>query len=216
MIDQLPINMNVSIELIDREGRVVDQRTSHNVLTNTGREWLARLVGASAFTDPSAPTPHTPHRVMYMGFGCGGVLQTGTDFARSQSALVGVTALEDPVPFRPVDPADVANLANTSFYYLKRVDAQTVADTYFPAPFRTRFITTIAETEISFTASRAFRSQTLVGTEVMISEAGLYLSSADPALTDPTQQNSLIAYDVFDPMPVTPLVSMRTRWEFRF
>tara|TARA_B100000886_G_C20362680_1_gene465923 strand:+ start:395 stop:1051 length:657 start_codon:yes stop_codon:yes gene_type:complete len=214
--DALEPSINVAISAY-KDGRLIDQRLSHNVFTNTGRTWLSRLVGSSDYAQ-EPPTPHTHDKIAYIGFGCGGALQTNADFAKGQTELVTVTALQDPVPI---------SIDGDQRLYLKQVDNQTSSSTYFPGDFRTRFIVNIAESEISFTGNKTRVSNRLVGTSVPITEAGLYLSSANPRFTheldpasaiesDPAGPNKLVAYNIFDPIHVTPNVILRVEWELRF
>ena len=214
--DELEPAANVAISVY-RDGKLIDQRVSHNVFTNTGRTWLSRLVGSSDYTQ-SPPAVHNPDKIMYMGFGCGGALQTDTTFATGQTELVTVTSLQDPVPI---------SIDGDQRLYLKQVDNQTNSSIYFPGDFRTRFIVDIAESELSFTDNRTRISNANVGTSVPISEAGLYLSCANPRFThdadpaspleaDPAGPNKLVAYNIFDPIHVTPNVILRVEWELRF
>ena len=200
-----------------KDGKLVDQRVSHNVFTNTGRTWLSRLVGSSDYTQ-SPPSPHSTDKIMYIGFGCGGALQSNTDYATGQAELVTVTSLQDPVPIA---------IDGDQRLYLKQVDNQANSSVYFPGDFRTRFVVDIAESELSFTGNITRVSNKAVGTSVPITEAGLYLSSANPRFThnaspgssleaDPAGPNKLVAYNTFDPIHVTPNVILRVEWELRF
>lgn len=214
--DDLEPSVNVAISVYE-DGKLIDQRISHNVFTNTGRTWLSRIIGSSDYAqDP--PTPHNTDKIAYIGFGCGGALQTNTDFATGQTELVTVNALQDPVP---------VSIDGDQRLYLKQVDNQTNSSVYFPGDFRTRFIVDIAESELSFTGNITRVSNMAVGTSVPISEAGLYLSSANPRFTheadpanpleaDPAEPNRLVAYNIFDPIHVTPNVILRVEWEVRF
>lgn len=214
--DELEPTANVAISVY-KDGKLVDQRVSHNVFTNTGRTWLSRLVGSYDYAQ-SPPPPHNLEKIKYIGFGCGGALQSNTDFATGQTELVTVTSLQDPVP---------VSIDGDQRLYLKQVDNQTNSSIYFPGDFRTRFIVDIAESELSFTGNVTRISNMAVGTSVPISEAGLYLSSANPRFThnaspanpleaDPAGPNKLVAYNIFDPIHVTPNVILRVEWELRF
>jgi len=210
LIENLPIEYNVRISVI-RDGDVIDRRESHNVLTNTGRAWLARLVGASAYPNGD-PTPHTAAKIKFIGLGCGGSLQTQAGFIKQQSATVTVSNLEDPVPFKP------DQLGKN--FYLKQVIPQATNTTFFPSDFRTKFMVEVAETEISYEGSTTAGSLVSVGTNVPISEAGLYLSTAtDGGRVLPANAKSIgemVCYDVFSPVFITPNVMVRIEWELRF
>lgn len=193
-----------------RDGRLVAVRRVHNVMVNNGREWLSKRVGSSDYTNN---TDHTSDKIKWMGFGCGGALQTDNQFANTQSELVTVVALEDPTPF---------SLAGVVPTYLKQVQDQSLTTEYFPGDYRTIFVLNIAETEISYTAAVTHASGIPVGTSVPISEAGLYLTGAVPDYTPgpetgvPTAANELACYNIFDPISVTPDMVLRAEWEIRF
>jgi len=217
LLDKLDPTINIAIGVY-KDKKLVDQRFGHNVVTNVGRQWLAMLVGSDDYsTDP--PSPHITSKIGYIGFGCGGALQTNSLFVTGQTELVTVTALQDPVPLHIA--------LGGERYYLKQVDDQANNSVYFPGDFRTRFIVDVAESELSFTNNTTRVSNVAVGTSVPISEAGLYLTTAKPTFThealpplageaDPSQPNQLVAYNIFDPIVVTPNVILRVEWELRF
>ena len=207
MREQLLVESNVRISVFDQHGKLVDRRDSHNVLTNNGAAWLARLASSASYPAGLDPIPNTAERVKYIGLGCGGVLQTGAGFWSAQSALITVTALEDPVAYTGLLGARV---------WLKQVDAQAVTPTYFPMSTRVKYIVDLLPAELTYAGSTADASGTAVGTLAPISEAGLYLSSANTVIVDPTQENGLVAYDVFAPLSITPNNQVRAEWELRF
>ena len=190
-----------------REGRIVARRESHNVFLNAGRAWITQRCGSSDF---ALGTPHTLEVIRYVGFGCGGALQSDPQFANSQAEIVTVEALEDPISF-----SEALGVKT----YLKSCDDQLPGDTtYFPGNGRIVFVCGVAETEISYAAATTAASNVNVGTSVPVSEIGLYLSSALPtdAGAAPTGPNNMVAYNIFDPVFVTPDVSIQARWELRF
>lgn len=208
LTDQLPVESNVRIT-VRRDDRVLDVRESHNVLTNTGRRWLAQLVGSSNYANPNNLPAHNTEKIMYMGLGCGGALQTDVRFSRFQSALVTVTALEDQVKFNQ----------DNGLFYLKKVNNQVLGNTYFPGYPNgsiTKFVMELAESNLAFQGNTAYRSNTAVNTQVPISEAGLYLSGAQTQPQVPSVDNRLVCYDVFSPIIVTPNVTLKIEWELRF
>lgn len=214
--DKLDPTINVAIAVI-RDGKLIEERFGHNVFTNTGRQWLAKIIGSDNYSqDP--PSPHNTDKIKYIGFGCGGALQSNTDFATGQTELVTVTSIQDPIP---------VSVDFDQRLYLKQVDNQTNDSVYFPGDFRTRFICDIAEDELSFAGNITRVSNVQVGTSVPITEAGLFLSSANPRFTheanpplpdeaDPASANYLVAYNIFDPIHITPNVILRVEWEIRF
>lgn len=215
VIDKFDPRVNVKVLVIEN-GRVVAQRRTHNVMTNSGRNWLMQLLGSSDYAQ-SPPTAHTTAKLKYVGFGCGGVLQSdpaAQGFLNKQAEIASVVALEDPVPL---------SVAGTVKTFLGTLNDQRSGTIHFPGIGRTVFIRNVLETEISFAGNVTKGSNVVVGTEVPISEAGLYLSTATPTYDsanpglggDPVAANSLAAYNLFDPVVVTPSVSLRIEWEIR-
>lgn len=193
----------------DGSTRQVFRRDVHNIMTNTGRNWVVRRLGAVSY---GPEVPHVTTLIKYVGFGCGGALQTNPAFPNTQTELATVVALQDPTPF-----ATVGTLST----YLKAVNVQNATSTYFPGMGRTVFICQVPEAELSFNGA-ATRSGVPVGTSVPVSEAGLYLSDAGtqydpgaPAGQDPSTANQLVAYNIFEPVNVTPNVVLRLEWELR-
>jgi hypothetical protein len=207
---KLTENFNISANVVVRayeDGVLAHTRESHNVFVNTGRAWLAKMLGASDYSvDP--PTPHATEKVAYIGLGCGGALQTDANFANTQPETVTVTALEDPIP--------VSQTGGGVKTWLKKVlDQSYPSNVFFPGDFRTAFIADFVESEVSYALSTSYTSGILVGTNAPVSEAGLYLSTANPALVTPTDVNRLVAYNTFSAIPVTPNTVLRVNWELR-
>ena len=190
----------------------IAQRESHNVLTNIGRAWLRNLSGAASYGSIAPGTGYiegggfvlTSERVAYMGLGVGGSFSSAPYFA-TQEELVTVSALEDFVKI------------TSSPTYLKLVLPQTTVNGSFPDSYTIRFTSILASSEVSF-AGNTSKSAQAVGTNVPVSEAGLYLSGATPtANLDHVDNNTrLVAYNIFTPIPVTPNVVLRIDWDFLF
>lgn len=198
--DALPIQCNVRLRQYE-DDKLVDERTVHNVLTDTGRAWTLRRLCASSFV-PVPPTPLDTALPQYMGFGVGGILQTDTRFDRTQVELSTVTALEDPVVFST--GPDV---------YLKAVEGSSETDRHFPTAYTHRYICKILETEIAFAGATSGKG-VVMNTAVDLSECGLYLSTANVAAAV-GDANGLIAYAAFSPWPVRPGRVIEVIWEFR-
>ena len=212
--------VNVSILVYEKSSgglTLVGRRDTHNVMTNRGKEWLMQRLGSSTYA-AIPPTPHRTDVIMYVGFGVGGALQTDVQFLHSQLEIPTVIALQDPVAFSDVGPQEKQ--------YLKTVKDQVIGSVDdFPAFNRTVFTLDVLETEISYAGAVSFASNVAVGTLVPVSEAGLYLSSAaptyDPSVApsptnvDPTTDNGMVCYNIFEPIPVTPNTLLRILWEIR-
>lgn len=215
-VNDLDPRFNVKILIYERTESgmsLVGERQTHNVLTDFGRSWLLSRLGSSTAA-PAVPMSHTSAVIRYMGFGCGGALQTDARFARAQLELVSVVNLEDPVPFSKV--------GNDSTF-LKTVNAQSMAglpNADFPAYNRTVFTLDVLETEISFLNNVTYTSGTVVNTSVPVSEIGLYLSNATDVFDltmggNPTAANNMVCYNIFDPIPINPNTMLRIQWELR-
>ena len=210
--DQIAVESNVRLRAYEN-GVMVDERESHNVLTNIGRNWLRDLVGFVDFAGLAlggfaSPASRTDARATYIAFGVGGVLSSDpTIYNATQEELVTVTALEDYVKI-----SDAPNV------YMKAVENQTTGSDSIVGSYAIRFITTILESEISFATNVSKSGGLAVGTNVPVSEAGLYLSGADPSIDLDTAPNTTrcVAYNQFDPIAVTPNIVLRTEWELRF
>lgn len=72
--EDIKVGSNVRLRLMEEPGgKVVDQRESHNIFVNYGREWIAELVAYE-----SSLTPFREDRVRYMAVGIGGTSQLMT------------------------------------------------------------------------------------------------------------------------------------------
>lgn len=202
-------NVRISTYL---DGVLQETRESHNILTNIGRKWLRDLVGALDYSNTDGNgfiegtvNIRTSERARYIGLGVGGLLTSDAIvFNGTQEELVTVVAPEDYVKM------DASN-------FLKQVEVQTDGSDGLPTNFSIRFIITILESEVSFEGNTS-KSEVVVGTLVRVSEAGLYLSGADPTMDlDVFVNNSrMIAYSIFAPIPINPNIVTRFEWELRF
>ena len=204
---------NVRITAFDiRTGKVSAVRETHNVLTNVGRTWLRDLVSTTSYADVDANGGQVPladsksnERPRFVGFGVGSVLTSDpTLYYGTQEELPAVTAPEDWVKVSDTD-------------YLKELNAQTLASSSFPDASSVVYILDIAESEISF-AGNTSKSGQAVGTDVAVTEVGLYLSGADETANPDDADNTsrMVAYNIFSPVHVTPNVVLRVEWEFLF
>jgi hypothetical protein len=210
-VEQISIGCNVRLSTFDaKTGKLKEQREDHNVLTNAGRTWLRNLCG---FADSSAIDGSgyiegagnvlTSERAAYMAFGVGGAL-SAAPYYRTQEELVTVDSLEDFVLY------DASN-------YLVIVENQSSGNKSFPNAHTLRLAVTIPESKVSYVGNTS-KSGNVVGTNVPISEVGLYLSGADPTLDPDNSVNKarLVCYNVVAPISVTPNVVFRVEWDLIF
>jgi len=207
--EDVPIRLNLAIDLIYPDGSVAEYHRNHNIITNTGRQFMAELITASSFAGPSF-VRHNNDVVRYIGFGIGGSRQTAsspsvpplsTSYPGATPGLQTDTDVTVAIMERPVqvvgDPL-----------WMREVSTPGT----FPTTESTRFITTFSQTDINF---GSFSS-------VPLSEIGLYKSGADSSLPNgtlgayPGVAGELIAYDTFNPIEKTGLFSIQVRWEWRF
>lgn len=203
-VEDLPIRVNVKIDLFDRGKRKRWHRSSHNIITNTGRLMVLENITAQSFSGGSFAR-HQDTVARYIGFGIGGSRQTdpsagasplsdahpagygGTNIQTDDDPAVGI--LERPVEITP--GVWMKQLATPGTF----------------GPVSTTFITNVTTTEINF-----------VHPLVPISEIALYKSSADPTLPNggvgayPGPPGHVIAYDTFTPFPKSGLISFQVQW----
>ena len=79
----------------------------------------------------------------------------------------------------------------------------------FPTDFSIRFRAIMEYDDVSFAAQLYS-----LGTDVPISEAGLFTSEATP--DDEPDGRGMIAYNIFTPISVTPNFYLELAWELRF
>lgn len=217
--DGLAVRWNLEIDLFDRGKRRRWHQRTHNIVVNSGRQFICESITPQALT-PSSFIRHQDNVVRYVGFGIGGTRQTsgsasappysnvyplgyeylGAPHNAQTDTDVTVSNLERPV--------SVTDFAAPSPTWLKQIAAPGT----FPTATSTRFIAVFSQTDISF--GGGFIS-------VPLSEIGLYTSGANPGLPNgaagayPGAGTYLVAYDTFDTVHKTGLFSIEVRWELR-
>lgn len=207
--EDIEIRLNLAIDLIYPDGQVAEHHRSHNIITNTGRQFMAEVITAQSFAGASF-VRHNNEVVRYIGFGIGGSRQTNSSAGAPplSSSYPGVNTQTD----TDVTVATVERPVQVTSAPLWMREVVTPGS-FTGAPITgTRFITTFSQTDINF---GAFSS-------VPLSEIGLYKSGADSSLPNgtlgayPGSAGHLIAYDTFNPIEKTGLFSIQVRWEWRF
>lgn len=214
LADSLHVGANVRLRLIDRNGVVQYEHQGHNVLTDTGRNWVTRLLVSSTFpgsgaadrnmtsnngqsgnTDTYSPVGKT-YRVRYVGVGVGGTLQTiSPPGPGGQTEHAGVTGLERQVLVTATD-------------YLRQVEPSddTNDPLQFPDDYTVRIRALFDYDDISFAAQPTY------GTNVPLTEFALYTSQA--ALTV-AGGSGLVCYHQVSPFSKTPDFALELVWELR-
>lgn len=211
----IPIRANLQLFLRDADtGRVLDYRSGHNVLTATGKAFVLRRLFSSDLSDPNHP-PVSSAVVKYIGFGCGGAMQSDNQFANTQPETYLAEHLEDPLPF---------SVSGGTAQYLKVLEDMADNARYFPTDVIARARCLVLASELTFASATTRASGVLVGTQAPISEAGLYLSTAAPNYTaagplpgeaDPATPNGLAFYKTFAPFNLTPNTLIEAVWEVK-
>lgn len=214
-VDRIKVVSNVTILKKAADGTVVDRRDSHNVLINNGRKWFRNTVACATYAgvvhgaginlagsatgdeqDDFALYGKT-YRPRYIGLGTGGVLQSiGPKGAQVEE--VSIVTLESPL------------LVSADVWLQQLLEQDDVSDPEtFPTDFSIRFRTQIGLTDVSFP-----EQVDAWGTDVPISEVGLFTSEVDRAVTP--DGTGMIAYNIFSPISKTPNFALEVAWELRF
>jgi hypothetical protein len=210
--DAFEVKWNIEIDLIERGKRRRWHHRSHNIVVNTGRQFLAEVITASAL-GPGTFVRTQDAVVRYIGFGIGG--------SRQVASAASSPPLTDAPPAGYGPSATTQTDTDPTVAILERPVRVSAAPLWmrevstpgtFPTALRTTFVTVFSETDISH---GSFVS-------VPLTEIGLYKSSANPALPNgavgayPGAGGHLIAYDTFDPVYKTGRFSIEVRWTWRF
>lgn len=203
--EEIKVGSNVRLRLLDKPGgRVVEQRESHNIFVNYGREWIAELTAYE-----TTLTPFREDRIRYMSVGIGGTAQQ-----LSVSAIQGLgyngylydgsgnNTWDYASPFTTLDTGGYAtgnttgvtgavqtdqDADVTGLEYPVQIAAPTAstpsyynevkAPTSFPTAGIVRFTGVLGYSDVSFGAA----------TSVPLSEIGLFTGSASEGVTDTVQ-----------------------------
>lgn len=205
--EAIELRWNLEIDLIDRGKRKRWHQRTHNIVTNTGRQFLAEVITASAF-GPSSFVRTQDTCVRYIGFGIGGARQSNPSAASPPLSVdyagtnlqtdtdVTVAGLERPVR------------VTSAPLWMREISTPGT----FPSATSTRFIAVFSSADLNYGSY----------TSVPLSEIALYKSSADPSLPNgsagayPGAGGHTIAYDTFNPIEKTGVFSIEVRWDWRF
>lgn len=217
----MQVRSNIKLSLVDpRTGEVVEQRESHNIFLDYGRDWLAHLISIDA-----AGAYFRSDRIKYMAVGIGGTNQivasadirnpavynypgfpndwaggVGTGDPSQAHTNPSITALEWPV-----------EIVTGEYYDLISQPAT------FPETGVVRYTAVLGVNEVSFGAA----------TTVPLSEIGLFTEQIDtqtgglatPPLVwagQPVVEKSMVAYNQFSTLSKTNDFVLQIDWELRF
>ncbi len=181
--------MNPYVELVVRErGKLVERVRGTNIWLNFGRTWLRNL----ACWDSGEQ-----RRIMYMGFGIGGSRQSMQTMASQPPLSTDYPGGYDYTDIdgthlrleRPVRPAGGT--------YLRALTPPT-----FPSPHSVKFSAVFTEGDFNYGSYLA----------MPLSEIGLFLQGSNPAVVS----NSPVAYDTFNTIQKTSMVTLEVNWVVSF
>ena len=245
--DDIKVGSNVRLRLLSRpNGEVVDERESHNIFVNYGREWISELVAYD-----TAFTAFRSDRINYVAVGIGGVQQTNTTaFVRG----LGYAGYADDWDYggAPVNPGDLTQGGEggtgtadpaqtdsdptvTGLEYPVQINSLNYYDTVkkpatFPEAGTVRLTAVLGYTDVSYGSY----------TSVPLSEIGLFTASATEGVTntaypplDATEQRGdypptsgdyfppagtryMVAYNTFPTLTKTSAFVLQVDWELRF
>lgn len=214
-IETVEVRVNVEIDLFERgKRRLVHRSRSHNIIVNTGKQFMAESITAAAFGGGGTFTRTRDQVVRYIGFGIGGSRQSNpsagaSPFSDAPPAGYAGTNTQTDVDVTVGRLERPIRVSGGPDVWLKQISAP---GTFDSGNRYTTFIATFGETELSY---GSFLS-------VPLSEIGLYSSSADPTLANggagayPGPTGHMIAYDNFDPISKSGGVIVEARWQWRF
>lgn len=203
---------NLEIDVFERGKRKPWHQKTHNIVVNTGRQFLAEVITPATLGAGGSFTRYDDSVARYIGFGIGGSRQSSPFASASPysdaypTGYAGTNAQTDSDVTVGIMERPIRVTSSPLFM-------QEIAAPASPVPTtETRFVTTFAETDLSYGSF----------TSVPLSEIGLYKSSADPTLPNgsagayPAAAGHMIAYDTFDTIQKTGVITIEVRWTWRF
>lgn len=209
--ETIELKWNLEIDLIERGKRKRWHQRTHNIVTNTGRQFMAEVITPSSL-GPSSFVRTQDTCVRYIGFGIGGTRQTSSSASASPYSDAYPTGYAGTNLQTDID-VTVSGLERPVRVTSAPVFLNEIATPgTFPAATFTQFIASFSTTDINYGSF----------TSVPLSEIALFKSSADPTLPNgsagayPGAGGHCIAYDTFNTIEKTGLFSIEVRWEWRF
>jgi hypothetical protein len=232
--DFLRVGSNVRLTLRDEpNGKIVEERESHNIFLDYGREWISELIGLD-----TGYLTFRNDRIRYMAFGIGGTEQL------IPAATIRATWAGFPNDWDYTNPADLTtggyggtgsgnpvqtdvDPTVTGLEYPVQVAASdyydnVLAPAAFPEAGTIRLTSVLGYNEVSFGAA----------VSVPLSEVGLFTESVpfqnNPPLDETIQVSPpvppkpplgvryMVAYNTFNTLSKTSAFVLQVDWELRF
>lgn len=220
---KLAVESNVRLRLIDKDGRVEEEREGHNIFLNYGREWLSELIAL----DTTYATFRND-RIRYMAYGIGGTSQSvstsSINTMQPGAHPAWGTAFDGVGGADPVQTDTDPTVTGLEWPVLVREPTPGVADYYddisapatFPGTGTVRFTSVLGYDEVSYSGTLG------TFTSVPLSEVGLFTESVPAqttvpwdATTAPAGERFMVAYHTFDTLSKTSSFVLQTDWEIR-
>lgn len=208
-VEDIAVTWNLEILGFERGKRKILHQRSHNIVVNSGRQFICENLSAASFS-PGGFTRQQNTVIRYIGFGIGGT--------RQNNPAAGSSPLSDTYPSgyggtntqTDID-VTVGILERPVLATDTRWLTEVAAPATYPDATSVQWIASFGQADIN--VSPYF--------SVPLSEIGLYKSSADPLLpnggagTYPGPTGHLAAYDTFDTLNKTAFFSLIARWSWR-
>jgi hypothetical protein len=196
-LTDIGVQVNFACWLRHRDTHKIDRkslRRVHNVFTNIGRSWIAKLTGFYSLGDPDRPLTNT--RVRWMGMGTGLTqLETVT-----VEAIETPTLVDDSYYLKAVNPAEMLTTENPTIRF---------SCNFGPAELSTNSNPLVALTEAALFVD-CYRVSSIGGED----------DSAHPGLEttlDPTDgANPPVSYARFEVINKSQDFELEVRWDWRF
>jgi hypothetical protein len=201
-VETIPIKQNLFITARER-GKIVARREGHNIWLDTGKEFIAQLIGLQSL-NPDVAIRND--RIKYMGVGIGGTAQkqlTAANAAPISPPYTGNNAQTDANPLVTTLERPVRISGSTGNYPGLSGDAW-VGTVQAPP--------TVVGSQITF--RRVFTQEEVSYgpfLSVPLSEVMLFTSNA---VVD-NYQNVGMAYDTFDTISKTAAINLEVVWHIR-
>lgn len=187
-------SINLILQAYEGDKLCYEHRGS-NIWVNNGRSYLRDLISYASF---SPLTTFEDRRIRYLGFGIGGDRQVQPAIANNPPMSADYPGTNLQTDIFPTTEFIERPVQITAGVWLKELPIPT-----YPRQGAVRWVQQFTETDF-----------TLAGTYLVvpISEVGLFLSDANPAVNN----SALVAYDTFDSIALTANMRLKASWTVDF